>query len=64
MSITQPLQAHEAGGMQACPACAVVPSAQRLAEMAALKDVRLVLSLPNGALRGLYRDGGTGGAGG
>ena len=46
MSITQPLQAHEAGGMQACPACAVVPSAQRLAEMAALKDVRLVLSLP------------------
>ncbi len=32
--------------MQACPACAVVPSAQRLAEMAALKDVRLVLSLP------------------
>lgn len=32
--------------MQACPACAVAPSAQRLAEMAALKDVRLVLSLP------------------
>ena len=46
MSITEPLDGYERGGMQACPACAVVPSAQRLAEMAALKDVRLVLSLP------------------
>ena len=46
MSITEPLDGCERGGMQACPACAVAPSAQRLAEMAALKDVRLVLSLP------------------
>ncbi len=31
---------------QACPACAVVPSAQQLAQMAAPKHARLMLSLP------------------
>ena len=32
--------------MQACPACAAAPSAERLAALAPLRDARLVLSLP------------------
>ena len=34
------------GAPSACPACAVAPSAERLAQMAATKDARLVLSVP------------------
>ena len=37
----------EHASLSACPACAVVPSAQHLAAMAAPKDARLMLSLPS-----------------
>ncbi len=38
--------AHETGGMAACPACAVAPSAQSIAALAAGRGANIMLSLP------------------
>ena len=48
MTISAPVDQFDAGhaSPSACPACAVVPSAQQLAQMAAPKHARLMLSLP------------------
>ena len=41
-----PATEHEAGGMAACPACAVAPSAQSIAQLAAGRRAQIILSLP------------------
>ena len=35
------------GGFSACPACAAAPSAERIAQMAAPANARIMLSLPS-----------------
>lgn len=41
-----PSTSYEAGGMAACPACTVAPSAQSIAQLAAGKGGNIMLSLP------------------
>lgn len=41
-----PSTSYEAGGMAACPACAVAPSAQSIAALAAGRGANIMLSLP------------------
>ncbi|MEH7828287.1 heavy metal translocating P-type ATPase [Gemmobacter denitrificans] len=47
MTIAERIETGEtAGGISACPACVAAPSAERLAQMAAGGDARLMLSIP------------------
>jgi hypothetical protein len=51
MALAEPdleAQVTTAGGISACPACVVAPSAERIAQMraAAAQDARIMLSLP------------------
>lgn len=46
MSIAEPDMGSMGGGISACPACVAAPSAERIAQLAAVRDARIMLSLP------------------